>query len=161
MADNRPKGFIRTHPLADGAIAPAGFPVDRDLIGRLEASFAVLQPRSTELAERFYAKIFAAHPQLRSMFPDDMAAQNVKLVKSLEMVIDGLKHPAAVRSRLAELGTTHTTKGVKPEHYPIVCRFMLETMGELGGSAWTEEVRGDWALALEQISKLMIGAGRA
>lgn len=153
-------GSIRTHPLADGTVAPAGFPVDRGLIRRLEASFAVLKPRSVELAERFYAKIFAAHPQLRSMFPDDMTDQNVKLVKSLEMVIDGLKHPAAVRTRLAELGMTHTNKGVKPEHYPIVCRYLLETMGEMSGPAWTDEVREDWVLSLEQISKLMLGAGK-
>ncbi len=160
MPDTKPKGSIRMHPLADETIAPAGFPLDRDLIGRLEASFAVLRPRSAELAERFYAKIFAAHPHLRKMFPDDMTAQNVKLVNSLEMIINGLKHPAQVRTRLAELGATHSAKGVKPEHYPIVCQFMLEAMAELGGTRWTKEVCEDWDTALVQISKLMIGTGR-
>jgi nitric oxide dioxygenase len=127
------------------------------MIETLRISFALLKPQGSECAARFYHMLFEAYPQLRPMFSSDMSAQRDKLMKSLEMVIEGLEHPAMVRARLKELGELHTSKGARPEHYPIVCRLMIQTMAGLLGPQWTPRLERDWTSALEQISRLMIG----
>jgi hemoglobin-like flavoprotein len=127
------------------------------MIETLRISFALLKPQGSECAARFYHTLFEAHPQLRSMFSSDMSVQRDKLMKSLEMVIEGLEHPEMVRARLKELGEHHAAKGARPEHYPMVCRLMIETMAGLLGPQWTPRLERDWTSALEQISRLMIG----
>jgi nitric oxide dioxygenase len=156
-SDTRP-GSIRRHPLSEPLAQDEPVcAVDQEMIGALRTSFALLQPLGGELTSRFYAALFEAYPHLRPMFPSDMSAQREKLVKSLEMVLEGLDHPAMVRARLKELGELHTSKGARPEHYPIVCRLLTQTMAGLLGPQWTPELERDWNSALEQISRLMIG----
>ncbi len=133
---------------------PPGRPLD---VERLERSFERLAPRGEELAERFYARLFERHPEVRPLFAGtDMAAQRRKLLAALRLLVGSLRDPAALGKALRELGARHQRYGARPEHYGAVAEVLLEVMGELAGRSWTPKVRQAWSEALEMTAALML-----
>lgn len=154
---------VQRHPLCDEETLRqmADVPADEAVIGRLEQSFALLQTHGTGLAQRFYHRLFADAPAVRALFPDDMRAQQKKLVATLAAVIAGLRAPASLFPVLKELGVRHNDYGTRPEHYPIVVENLVAAMGELLGDAWTRELEQDWRTALTRIGQIMEAAAAA
>ena len=147
---------ISRHPLSGPLPSLAGIRSDAGATKRLQESLAAFEPREEELTRDFYAALFARHPGVRVLFPTDIRAQGVKLFESLRMVVNNLHDGPGVRARLAELGKRHEKYGAKPEHYPIVCSLLLETMAKVAGPAWTAELAAEWAQALQLVSDAMI-----
>ena len=108
---------ITIHPLSNAASVPQGVAADGALIKGLQESFRPLLGGEPSLAERFYARLFQANPQLRSMFPRDMANQKRKLLDTLNLVIENLHSPQMIRPRLQKLGESHVGYGARAEHY--------------------------------------------
>ena len=88
---------VTKHPLFLESNTAQSIPVDRELVARLRASFALLAPRADELTALFYARLFAAQPGLRPLFPADMAAQRTKLAQTLAFVVASLEDSAKLR----------------------------------------------------------------
>lgn len=137
------------------------FAVDAQAIARLEGCLEFLRTRGPAIAHRFYSALFGAHPSLRAMFPKDMASQEKKLLDSLVLVIQHLKDSAKIRVALRELGARHAAYGAKPEHYPIVCKLLVDAMAAEMGSQWSTQLANEWSLSLELISKAMIDASES
>jgi hemoglobin-like flavoprotein len=151
---------IRRHPLSPSTEAP-GLRPDVELADRHERSAAVCGPLTGpgggKLAQRFYDRLFAKVPPVRSMFPADMTKQVDKLSQTLEHVIVNLRSADDLSKDLKELGARHVGYGAKPEHYLIVIEEVVGAMQDVGGAAFTQEDADDWRLALRLISERMIG----
>jgi hemoglobin-like flavoprotein len=52
----------------------------------LETSFDLLAPHGDELMDVFYARLFAAAPGVRPLFPTDMARQKTMLLGALVLL---------------------------------------------------------------------------
>lgn len=141
--------------------APPGARIDEGVVRMLESSFNALAPKADELATVFYDRLFSLHPGVRSMFPTDMAAQKMKLMDSIAMVIKGLRDPSSFRSKLHELGQKHADVGTKTEHYPLVWDAMLWSMAKVAGPAWTPTLETEWRRALQLISAMMLDGVKA
>lgn len=155
---------IYRHPITSSEQAIAqklqAIPLDRELISRLKMVYqAARKNDDRSLAKIFYGKLFATHPQLRKMFPEDLEQQAAKLTSMLDQVVDNLAHPEQNLQRLAELGRRHQGYGVRPEHYPIVVKLLTESMQELLGTTENtnahEESIEEWRLMLTLISHQM------
>ena len=127
----------------------------------LESSFALLAPRADELVERFYERLFAAAPGLRTMFPGDMERQQRAVVGALVMTMKSLRSPSQLCLYLEGLGRRHVDYQATADHYPLVGALLLETMAEMAGDAWTPEIESAWTDAYAVVSGLMLSAGRA
>jgi hemoglobin-like flavoprotein len=156
---------INRHPITTSEeVLPdqlRAIPVDEALIFRLKTVYVLARKGDDQsLAKIFYSKLFAAHPALRSMFPEDLDQQSAKLVALLDQVIDGLEQPEQNLQRLAELGRRHQGYGVQASHYPIVVELLTDAMKEVLGSvvdgATQEKAIEDWRLMLSLISRQMI-----
>ena len=66
-------------------------------------------------ARHFYGALFALDPALRPVFRTDMAAQGVRLVRMLQLAVDGLAAPDDLAPALHALGRRHAAYGVR--HY--------------------------------------------
>ena len=154
---------VTKHPLCSASTDERlkGIPPDQELVRRLETSFARLSADGGRLSELFYARLFAAHPQVRAMFPSDMTAQRKKLVDLLVSVFQDLGDADTARVRLEELGCSHVKYGARPEHYPLVCEALVGAMGEVMGNDWSPELEADWKEAMRQVSGIMIGAAES
>lgn len=151
---------VTRHPLASETRHLRGVPIDQATIARLETSLKAMTAGGADLAGTFYHLLFERHPETRPMFPADMTAQKKKLLDALVMVVENLRSPAMVRTRLELLGHNHVGYGTRPEHYPLVCACIVAAMSKTAGANWTGELQREWTMALELVSEAML-AGAA
>jgi hemoglobin-like flavoprotein len=134
--------------------------VNLDQITLVKESFRLASPRIDEVAQRFYADLFARHPELRSMFATDLTAQRAKLVDELVAIVDALDHLGELVGRTSELGVRHAAYGVAPEHYEFVGESLRRALGAVLGDRYDADVDTAWRLAYNLVAETMVlGAG--
>ena len=128
----------------------------------LETSFDLVAPRGEELMDVFYARLFAAAPAVRTLFPRDMQTQKTMLLSALVLLRKSLRDLDAVVPTLRTLGARHVAYGARPEHYPVVGSVLIESMAAIAGPAWTAEYEQAWIAAFEIVAGTMLeGAAEA
>jgi hemoglobin-like flavoprotein len=84
-------------------------------------------------ARNFYTRLFELSPEIRTLFPDDISVQVVKLTEMLDMLVHRLDRPQELVAMLEELGERHRGYGVSSHHFAPVGRALFDTLaGELG-----------------------------
>ncbi|MGW4888012.1 globin domain-containing protein [Streptomyces murinus] len=103
-----------------------------------------------QITERFYARLFEAHPELlRDLFNrgnQASGAQKSALAGSIAAFAGYLvehpdQRPDAMLSRIAH---KHASLGVVPEQYPVVHEHLFAAIAEILGDAVTPEVAAAW-----------------
>lgn len=61
-----------------------------DQIALVQSSFAEVAPISEQAAALFYSRLFEIAPEVKPMFSGDMVAQGHKLMKTLNVAVNGL-----------------------------------------------------------------------
>ena len=152
---------VTVHPLSTAGALPKGVLADEALIGRLQNSFRSMTDRGTELADRFYTRLFSEHPEVRALFPANMANQKRKLLETLTLIVENLRSPGVTRPRIDLLGVSHVSYGARPEHYAWVQQALVLAMAETAGQEWSSELHADWQSAINLVAAAMINAARA
>ena len=75
-----------------------------DAIRQLKASYAAIAAQPGQLAARFYEELFKVSPELRPLFPTDLALQQGHFEAALAMVVRNLEEVHALRESLRDLG---------------------------------------------------------
>ena len=128
----------------------------------LETSFDLVAPRGDELMDEFYARLFAAAPAVRPLFPKDMQRQKTMLLGALVLLRKSLRDLDAIVPKLRELGARHVAYGTLPEHYPVVGETLIASMAAVAGTSWRSEYASAWAAAYEIVAGTMLaGAEQA
>ncbi len=123
---------------------------------RLLAHLESLVDRRAEIGRHFYDSLFATHPEVRPLFPDDMAGQQRKLEGALELVVRRLGDQETLVPLLEDLGRRHADYGVSPAHFEAVGHQLLATLETLSGPTWNDELRRAWAYAYDRIAHVMV-----
>lgn len=127
----------------------------------IRASFNLVAPQAEHIIDRFYDNLFETAPGVRSMFPDDMTQQKKHLLGSVGLIVKHADNLAAISGALGDMGKRHARYGAQEAHYPVVRDVMLQTLSEVAGDAWTEEIHGAWERALNAVAGMMLkGAQR-
>ena len=123
----------------------------------IRANLDLVASAAPDLTARFYARLFALHPSLKSLFGRRSAeAQERMLLEAIVAVVDHLEDAAWFEATLGSLGAKHVEYGVRDEMYP------LDTLADVSGEAWTPETAKAWGDAIGAIASTMIaGAERA
>nr|WP_235677142.1 globin domain-containing protein [Rhodopseudomonas palustris] len=75
-------------------------------IHRVRTSFDLMWPRSTEMADQFYARLFEIAPDSRTLFRSDMTRMKDKFIQTLAVLVgslDNLTGLYAVAGKLASI----------------------------------------------------------
>ncbi len=127
-------------------------------IALVQTSFKHIAPISTLAADLFYGRLFQTAPQLRRMFPADLADQKKRLMSMLGMIVNGLGRLDALMPMVEALGRRHAGYGVQEEHFVPVGSALLWTLEQGLGDGFTSEVKEAWSEAYRLLSKAMIDA---
>jgi len=127
-------------------------------IALVQASFAEVVPIAGTAADLFYARLFEIAPDVRRMFPDDMALQKKKLMVMLGTAVNGLSRLDALLPAVHALGERHAGYGVQVEHFVPVGAALLWTLKQGLGDAFTPAVEEAWTIAYDVLSGAMIEA---
>ncbi|MFC4453618.1 globin family protein [Deinococcus sonorensis] len=128
-------------------------------IDLVQSTFRLVEPVAEDAARLFYARLFELDPELRRLFPHDLAGQGRKLMTALGLVVRGLRAPEVILPVARDLGRRHRGYGVRDEHYAVVGDALLWTLERGLGDAFTPEVRAAWGAAYTLLSGEMRAAG--
>jgi len=134
--------------------------MDQDIIFQVQQSFKQLLPIADKVGPIFYARLFETHPDLRSMFAQDIEPQAKKLVQMLALVVNSLHKLDAILPAVQELARRHKTYGVVEAHYPMVGETLIWTLEQGLDDAFTPQVEHAWVTAFDALSSVMITAAR-
>lgn len=121
----------------------------------VRTTFALVEPDAEAVSVRFYARLFELEPELRRLFPADMAAQRRSLMQMLGVAVRGLDRLDQLVPAVQEMGARHATYGVEDGHYAIVGRALLDTLEAGLGDAFTAEVRDAWTVVYQVLAGTM------
>lgn len=134
--------------------------MDSETVARVQTSFKKLVPVADQVGADFYARLFAAYPEVRPMFAEDIGPQSKKLVQMLALVVNGLDKLHAILPAVRKLARNHNGYGVVDAHYEAVGETLIATLrGELA-DAFTPEVEAAWTEAYGLLSSVMIAAAK-
>ena len=128
----------------------------QEQVAVVQQSFAKVAPIADGAAVMFYDRLFEVAPQVKAMFPADMAGQRQTLMATLGVVVNGLSNLESTLPAASALAKRHVAYGAKPEHYPVVGSALLWTLERELGDAWTKEVADAWTAAYGTLSGYMI-----
>lgn len=165
-SDDTPTDSATTEPVSAETVEPSTEEPETDSgrelplqIELLEQSFEAVKPRGEELVALFYDKLFEQHPAVQPLFAElDMTKQQGKLLSSLALVVASLRQPDTLVPHLQELGRRHVDYGTEPVHYEAVGGVLLESLGDIAGELWTDELRDAWTDAITLVASVMIDA---
>ncbi len=129
-----------------------------DEIVLVQDSFRMVVPIAGTAADLFYARLFETAPELRPLFPADLAEQKRKLIQMLAVAVNGLSRPEEILPALQDLGRRHAGYGAEAAHYAVVGAALLWTLDQGLGRALTPEVARAWAETYGLLSGAMIEA---
>ena len=124
----------------------------------LAASFARVSANRSDAAALFYARLFTAAPQLRSLFKGDAEAHQQQLMSSLAQIVDFYRVGVDPRGYLAQLGTTEGGYGAQRKHFDAVGDALIFTLAQVLGEEFSQEIRAAWVRAYDEVSAVMIRA---
>ncbi|TDB83963.1 hypothetical protein E1264_26405 [Actinomadura sp. KC216] len=122
---------------------------------KLKDNFALVAVNGAEVAEYFYADLFAREPQLRSMFPAGMTRQHEVLLGALSQIVSTVDDEDELIPFLRDLGRRHHDFGVLDEHYTPVGASLIATLAYFTGPGWTEDLERDWRAAYGLVASVM------
>jgi hemoglobin-like flavoprotein len=126
-------------------------PTDQQ-IALVQQTFEQVYPLAKHISEIFYGRLFALDPSLRPLFPDDMLAQQRKLMQMLAEIVDSLDQPDEVVPTARALGQRHVGYGVAPDYYQTMRQALLWMLSKSLGDDFTRDVESAWIAAFDYVA---------
>ena len=129
--------------------------MNNDQIALVQETFSTIRLKPKIFAQSFYTKLFELAPSVENLFRHDMAAQERKLVQTLEIIVIGLDIQEVILPAIRELGKRHVGYGVQPEHYGMVAVALLWTLEQHLAEDFNPDVKDAWIAAYTWITDIM------
>ncbi len=130
--------------------------VSKNQFRLLDGSMRRIVEANLPLAAHFHQLLFAAHPQLRALFPQDLAGLQAKFEDMLVVLVSGLTISDEVNEPLRQLAIRHLEYGAEAAHYPVVSDILLETLRTLPGADLSEAEFTAWSELLAAVTDFLV-----
>lgn len=125
----------------------------------VRGTIPLLQEHGEHIATVFYKTMLKEHPDLNNFFN----AVNMKkgtqpraLCKLILAFASNISHISELVPMLERVAHKHTSLGIQPEHYDIVCKYLMRAFAAVLGPTMTSEVRLAWTKAYWMLSNMLI-----
>lgn len=131
--------------------------LDAQTIATVKATAPVIAELGPKLTSTFYGKMLAAHPELKNVFNvsnQRSGAQSTALFNAVLAYAQNIDNLAALLPAVELIAQKHASLLIRADQYPIVGKYLLETIDELlhPGS----EVLGAWEKAYGVLADIFI-----
>ncbi|MFC6041347.1 NO-inducible flavohemoprotein [Paenisporosarcina macmurdoensis] len=125
----------------------------------VKSTAPILADRGVEITTVFYKNLFTAHPELLNLFNSvnqKQGRQQTALANTVYAAALHIDNLGVLLPAVKQIAQKHRSLGIKPEHYPIVGKHLLEGIKEVLGDAATDEIIQAWADAYGIIADVFI-----
>jgi hemoglobin-like flavoprotein len=129
-----------------------------DQVKLVQDSFKKVVPIAGTAADLFYDRLFTIAPEVRSLFPDDLAEQKKKLMAMLVTAVTNLHQVGKIVPAVQELGKGQVGYGEAGKHYEPVGGAVLWTLEKGLGPDFTPPVKAAWTEAYMTLAGVMKSA---
>lgn len=129
----------------------------RDIV---KATAPALAEHGYPIIQRFYTRLFDAHPELKNVFNmahQEQGQQQQALARAVYAYAENIEDPGSLAAVLKNIANKHASLDVRPEHYPIVGEHLLGAIKDVLGDAATDEIISAWAQAYGNLADLLMG----
>lgn len=124
-------------------------------------SYYAVRDSAGALSLLFYGRLFELEPKLRPMFHGDIARQGMKVMQTLNTVVESLGNFEALTPTLHAMGQRHSAYGVESRQYELVGKALVWSLGQALTLPADSDVLAAWRVLIEDVSTAMIeGADR-
>lgn len=130
-------------------------------INLVQTTWAQVLPIEEAAAGLFYGKLFELDPTLKPLFKGDMKEQGKKLMKMINVAVNGLTRLDQIVPAVQDMGRRHVGYGVTAGHYDTVGAALLWTLETGLGAAFTPDVKEAWTTTYVTLATVMKEASMA
>jgi hemoglobin-like flavoprotein len=124
----------------------------------VRSSWSQLDAHREETARLLYGRLFELDPALRALFGNDLQAQGTKLMATLNVVVTHIDHLVPLLPPLRQLAVRHLDWQVRPEHYDLLGRALMDTLSNGLGDTFGPDCRDAWGAAYADLAEAMKAA---
>jgi nitric oxide dioxygenase len=131
----------------------------QETIATVKATAPVLAVHGLAIVERFYQRLFEAHPELKNVFNmrhQERGEQQRALAGAVLAYAQNVDHPEALHDAVMRIAHKHCSLGVSAEQYPVVGQNLLAAIADVLGEAATPPIIAAWAEAYGVLADLFI-----
>lgn len=129
-----------------------------DQVQLVQESFKKVLPIAPQAADIFYGRLFEIAPQVRPLFPNDLAEQKKKLMSMIATAVNNLHQVETIVPAVQDLGRRHVNYGVTADHYKPVGEALIWTLEKGLGDAFTPDVKTAWLATYTTLQSVMTAA---
>src|SRR5690606_31338403 len=131
----------------------------KHVIDIVKSTAPILEVHGVTITSVFYKNMFSNHPELLNIFNhanQSQGRQQTALANMVYMAAKNIDRLEELLPAVTQVAYKHRGLGVKPEHYPIVGKHLLEAIKEVLGDSATDEIINAWAEAYGEIAQVFI-----
>ncbi|WDZ85878.1 globin domain-containing protein [Micromonospora cathayae] len=121
----------------------------------LKESWALVEGDRKRLSDYFYARLFLLAPDLRKLFPVQMAGQGDRLLEAIVTAIHTVGDPESFDEYLRALGRDHRKYHVTADSYTTMGIALLDALRTSAGDGWNLEYDQAWRDAYAAMTEKM------
>ena len=121
----------------------------------LRSTSHILKDHGPEIAAKFFSKLFKEQPNYRNYFNQtnqQTGKQPTAFALTFYTFIENLDNLDAMAPHMARISSKHRSSMVRPELYPVLGKYFVQTVIENLGSQGTPEVKAAWQALFNLLS---------
>lgn len=125
----------------------------------VKSTAPILKEHGRVITDVFYTNLLAAHPELKNYFSlrnQQTGAQQQALANAVFAYAAHIDDLGKLNQAVERIAQKHASLFIKPEHYPIVGKFLVQAFMEVLGGAVTDEIKDTWIAAYQQLANIFI-----
>jgi nitric oxide dioxygenase len=133
-------------------------------VSTVKATAPVLAKHGYAIIQRFYERLFQAHPELKNLFNmrhQERGEQQRALAGAVLAYATHIDNLPALATAVERITHKHASLNVQAEQYPVVGENLLAAIKEVLGDAATDDILGAWAEAYGELANILIRAETA
>ena len=122
----------------------------------LQDNISVMKEHGKEITTNFYATMFKEQPEMRNFFNQTnqkTGKQPIALAQTICYFVDNLDNLNVMVPQMSRISSKHRAITVKPEHYPIVGKYLMKAIKEHMGEKATPELMAAWQAVYDLIAE--------
>lgn len=133
--------------------------LDQQTIDIVKNTVPILQEKGIEITTHFYTIMFQNNPEVKALFDmskQESGAQPTALAMTVLAAAQNIDRLETLLPAVQKIGARHVQVNVKPEHYPIVGKNLLQAFQDVLGEDATPEILEAWEKAYAVIADIFM-----